>query len=1107
LGRREVSIHSRPAAEGEEEPAGWACNARGIVALAEGELDGWRGAWPPAEAASLDADGLYDRLAAAGFEYGPAFQGLESAWGKDEEIYLEVALAEEQRAEAGRFSIHPALLDSALHGIAFTSGAGRAEMPFSWSDARGSAPVATLRARLFPAEDGGIGLELFDEHGAALARVGALALRPVDAGLVRSGATGLLGVDWQEADLDAVDGEGGAETFALSPSRENATEAAREPTVRALDRLQAHLAADGGGRLAILTEGAVAAVEGESPDPALAAAWGLVRSAQAEHPGRFLLVDSDGSEASEAALGEVLDQGAEPQLALRRGRALAPRAVPIEQLGSLVAPAESWRLETTSPGSLDGLELVADPAAGAPLAPREVRVEMRAAGLNFRDLVVALGFELPIGVSLGSEGAGVVVEVGAEVDDLAPGDRVVGLIDHAFAPLAVTERILLAPVPVGWSFERAAAVPSVFGTARYGLEDLAGLHEGERVLIHAAAGGVGLAAIQVARRLGAEIYATASAGKWSVLEAAGIPPERIASSRDTDFAERFLAATNGEGVDVVLNSLAGEFVDASLRLLPRGGRFLEMGKTDIRDARQVGEAHAGVSYRAFDLLEAGRERFGRMLEETLDLLESGAFEHSPVTTWDVREARAAFRHLREGRNVGKVVFTIPRPLDPERTVLITGGTSGLGALAARHLAAEHGARRLLLASRSGEEASEAAGLKATLEEIGAEVTIARCDVSSAEQLEALVASVPPQHPLGAVVHAAGALADATIENLDHAQVEAVFAPKADAAGRLHELTASLDLSAFVLFSSAAGAIGSPGQGNYAAANAYLDALARQRRSLGLPAASIAWGLWRTASGMGAHLDEADLERLKRSGVLALSEARGLSLFDAALACGRADALAIDLDRAGLRAVAEAAGLPPVLRSLAARPRRRRATGSLAARLSGVAEDERPALVVELVRGEAAAVLGHASAEAIAPDRAFKDLGFDSLAAVELRNRLQEATGLRLAVTAVFDHPNSEALAKQLLAQLEPGSGGEEIETREREVRELVGSIPLSRLRSTGLLDALLRLADENGDRPGEATAGDSIDEMDVEALIRATASGASGPGGPVVGVEKEGQDG
>ena len=1107
-GRREVSIHSRPEAGAEEEPAEWTCHARGIVAPAEGELDGWRGAWPPPGASPLDPDGLYERLAAAGLEYGPAFQGLESAWGKDGEIYVEVALAEEQRAEAGRFAIHPALLDAALHGIAFMSDTGRAEMPFSWSEVRGSAPHATLRGRLFPA-DGGVGLELFDQHGAALARVGGLALRPADAaGLARSAGTGLLAVDWQDADLDAVAGEEPAEVFALSSSPVSA-EAPCEPTVRALDRIQAHLAADGEGRLAILTAMAVAAVEGESPDPSVAAAWGLVRSAQAEHPGRFLLVDSDGSEASEAVLGEVLAQDTEPQLALRRGRVLAPRAVPVEKLGSLAAPSEPWRLETTSPGSLDGLELVADPHPGAPLSPREVRVEMRAAGLNFRDVVVALGLGLAVGDSLGSEGAGVVVEVGAEVDDLAPGDRVVGFVEHAFAPLAVAERALLAPVPAGWSFERAAAIPSVFGTARHGLEDLAGLHEGERVLIHAAAGGVGLAAIQVARRLGAEIYATAGPAKWSVLEAAGISPERIASSRDTDFAEKFLAATDGEGVDVVLNSLAGEFVDASLRLLPRGGRFLEMGKTDIRDAREVGDEHPGVAYRAFDLPEAGPESLGRMLDETLDLLESGAFEHSPVATWDVREARAAFRHLREGRNVGKVVLTIPRRLDPERTVLIVGGTGGLGALVARHLVVEHGARRLLLAGRSGEEASGAAELKANLEENGAEVTIARCDVSSPEQLEALVASVPAEHPLGAVVHAAGALEDATIENLDRARVEAVFAPKADAARRLHESTASLDLSAFVLFSSAAGAIGSPGQGNYAAANAYLDALALQRRRAGLPATSIAWGLWRTASGMGAQLSEADLARLARSGVSALSEERGLALYDAALALGRADTLAIDLDRTRLRALAEAAGLPPLLRSPAAAPsRRRRAGGSLAARLAGVAEDERRALAVELVRGEAAAVLGHASAEAIAPDRAFKDLGFDSLAAVELRNRLQEVTGLRLATTAVFDYPSSEAMAAQLLDQLAPGNGGGGIETREREVRELLDSIPLSRLRSTGLLDTLLRLADENGSRPEEdAVVSGSIDEMDVEELIRATASGASEAGHPVVGVEDGGQHG
>src|SRR4029077_2655764 len=253
-------------------------------------------------------------------------------------------------------------------------------------------------------------------------------------------------------------------------------------------------------------------------------------------------------------------------------------------------------------------------------------------------------------------------------------------------PLATGERDFLVPIPASWSFEQAAAMPIVFATAYYGLFDLAGLKAGEKVLIHAGAGGVGMAAIQLARHLGAEVFATAGPAKWEVLREAGIEEDHIASSRELEFKDKFLETTDGEGVDVVLNALAGEFVDASLALLPRGGRFLEMGKMDIRDPERVAAEHKGVSYRAFDLVEAGPGRTGEMLAEIAGLFEQGALHHSPITAWDMRKAPQAFRHLREGRNVGKVVLSVPRAIDPERTVLIPGATGGLGALIARHLA-------------------------------------------------------------------------------------------------------------------------------------------------------------------------------------------------------------------------------------------------------------------------------------------------------------------------------------------------------------------------------------------------------------------------------------
>ena len=1053
-GRREISIHSRREDAGEGEgQAQWTRHAEGVLSP-RAVVPEALGPWPPEGAEPIEVEFLYDRLAEHGFEYGPAFQGLSAAWRAGEDVYAEVSLAEEQAAGAERFGIHPALLDAALHAGVLKSteeGSGQGlKLPFAWGDVSIHRTGASrLRVRLRPQGEDGTSILIADEGGETVARIGSLTARPVDAGALEGAARRpdpLLALEWVEVEL-----EGGAEPpFVLegedldplraaieagapvpkavffepgsgdSDSSAGSARNARAAVEAGLRLIQRWLAAEdlAGSRLVVLTRGAVAAAEGESPDPAAAALWGLLRSAQSEHPGRFSLIDGDGSETSVGSLSAAAALEDEPQLALREGVALAPRVVPaVGPGGLLLPPAGPWRLDSLEPGSIDGLALIPNPRAREPLGPGEVRISVRAAGLNFRDVLATLSYAVPGAGIIGGEIAGVVAEVGSEVSHLQEGDRVMGTIKGGVAPLAVGEAGLFVRMPDDWSFEQAAAMPIVFPTAFYGLVDLAALRPGEKVLIHAAAGGVGLAAIGLARHLGAEVFATASPSKWEVLRRLGIEEDHLASSRDLDFKQKFLDATAGDGMDVVLNSLAGEFADASLALLPRGGRFLEMGKADVRDAERVAADHPGVSYLAYDIFDMEPEPMGEMLGEITGLFESGALRHSPITRWDVRDAQAAFRHLREGKNVGKVVLEMPLPLDPERTTLITGGTGGLGALVARHLVAEHGACHLLLASRSGEKAEGAVELAAELEGLGAKVTITACDVAERGQLEDLLRSVPGQHPLGAVIHTAGVLEDATIDSLDPGLIERVFAPKADAAWHLHELTAEMELSAFVLFSSMAGTLGGPGQGNYAAANSFLDALATRRRADSLPGTSIAWGLWPQDSGLTSQLGEAELARMRRSGIVALSDEQGLAFFDQALVSGLPQMLAARLDRAGLQGQASARTLPAILRGLVRAPSRRRSAAavSLSTRLAALAETERESFILELVRAEVATVLGHGSAEAIDPDRAFKELGFDSLAAVELRNRLKAATGLRLPATVVFDYPNSAALGGQIHA--------------------------------------------------------------------------------------------
>ncbi|MFJ4519229.1 type I polyketide synthase, partial [Streptomyces sp. NPDC088816] len=362
----------------------------------------------------------------------------------------------------------------------------------------------------------------------------------------------------------------------------------------------------------------------------------------------------------------------------------------------------------------------------------------------------------------------------------------------------------------------------------------------------------------------------------------------------------------------------------------------------------------------------------------------------------------------------------PADWNPDGTVLITGGTGGLGGVLARHLVTERGVRRLLLASRRGPDAAGARDLAGELTALGASVDIAACDVTDREALTALLARIPAAHPLSAVVHTAGVVDDGVIGSLTPERLDTVLRPKADAAWHLHDLTRDLDLDAFVLFSSVAATLGSPGQANYAAGNAFLDALAAHRHGVGLPATSLAWGPWTQSVGMTGNLSDIDVERIARSGMPPLTVEQGLALFDAALATGGPALLPVRLDLAVLRTQGEIA---PLLRGLIRTTVRRAAAqvsvtaDSLAQRLAGLDAAARRETLLGLVRTQIAQVLGHADADQVEAARQFQDLGFDSLTAVELRNGLNAATGLRLPATMVFDYPTPNALADHLSDEL------------------------------------------------------------------------------------------
>ena len=591
-GARPVNVYSRLEDAPEEQP--WSLNVSGLLTPGEGAAPQSPydfTVWPPKDATEVPLDGFYERFAERGHLYGPLFQGLKSVWLRGEEVFADVALPEAADPAAGAFDLHPALLDAALHAVMFVPMEDAGRLPFSWNGVRVDAVGAgALRLRMVQEGPEAVSLAMADAAGQPLASVGSLTLRELTGDLEGStvGAPrhdALFEMDWAPVKSSAAPAQGAltlvgggsanelrealgtadlrahvhADLAALadsdadvpetvlfavpaSPGSGDLAAATHEMTHQALEFVQRWLDEPGfyHARLAVITRDAMNGGSRRS-DPVQAAVWGLVRAARSENPGRFVLIDTDGSVASAAAIPDALASG-EPELAISGGTVTAARISRLATDGVLNPPAETaaWRLGVVEKGTLESLRLTECPDAEAPLAPREVRIAVRAAGVNFRDVLTALGMYPGDATAIGLEGAGVMPRSGAQVTGLAPGDRVMGMFSGAFGPLAIADERMVARIPRGWSFAQAATVPIVYLTAYHGLVDLGELTAGQSVLIHAAAGGVGIAAVQLARHLGAEVFGTAGPGKWDALRAAGLDDEHIASSRDPGLREGVL---------------------------------------------------------------------------------------------------------------------------------------------------------------------------------------------------------------------------------------------------------------------------------------------------------------------------------------------------------------------------------------------------------------------------------------------------------------------------------------------------------------------------------------------------------------------------------------
>jgi acyl transferase domain-containing protein/acyl carrier protein len=782
------------------------------------------------------------------------------------------------------------------------------------------------------------------------------------------------------------------------------------------------------GGLWIITERAVATEPGEPVDPAQAALWGLGRTIIAEQPTlRCRLVDHDGSDDTVQSLASLLATSSEPELALRQGKFLVPRLLPWARSGHLAMPrTPDYALAPTERGAIDNLRLTE--ADVPPPDEGYVQVRVEAAGLNFRDVLNVLGLYPGDPGPIGGDLCGLVAELGDGVTEFEVGQRVLGFMPGAFASRVNVPAKLLAPVPKGLGAVDAASIPAAALTARLAF-DWAKLRPGDRVLVHAASGGVGLAAVQLARQCGATVFATASSYKRATLRKMGV--EYVYDSRSTDFADQILADTGGGGVDVVLNSLTNEgFVAATVRATARGGRFAEIAKRDIWTPEQMAAARPDIDYEIVALdgtIIANPERIRGLLSELSEGLAGGEIAPVPTEIYPLTEAKSAFRRMQQARHIGKIVLQMPNPLQPrgDRSYLITGGLGALGLHTASYLA-QLGAGDIVLTSRHLPNVDVRGAIASITERYRCRIHTFAADVGDESQVAELLERIRAElRPLAGIAHLAGALDDGLLPGQNLQRFRNTLAPKALGAWHLHRLTENDDLEFFIVYSSAASVLGSPGQANYATANALLDGLVAHRKAQGLPAAGVNFGPWAKGGMATSHAARANLGA---QGMIPLEPTAGLNALGELLGHGTGQAIVI---KANWERAAKMLGSsrPPILDHVL--PSAVAATSGdseLLRQLYEVPEAQRASFLTEFLQREVQSFLRLAQPPA-ATSR-FLDLGTDSLMAVELRNRLYGQFGgaFTISATAVFDYPTIKALAEYLAGQvpeLVSESGGAE----------------------------------------------------------------------------------
>jgi NADPH:quinone reductase-like Zn-dependent oxidoreductase/acyl carrier protein len=704
------------------------------------------------------------------------------------------------------------------------------------------------------------------------------------------------------------------------------------------------------------------------------------------------------------------------------------------------------RLESRERGQLDTLNFA--PFVQPSCGPEEVIIDVKAAGMNFRDVLKALALypgEAPDARIFGDEVSGIISAVGANVTHVKPGDRVFGLAVFGLATQTIARSSDVRRIPANLSFEEAATLPVVFMTSWYALKSVARLRSGETVLVHAGAGGVGMAAIQIAHHLGAEVIASAgSPTKRALLETLGV--KHVIDSRRDDFAEAVMELTGRRGVDVVLNALAGEAIPMGLSCLAEGGRFIEIGKRDIYQNSRIPlwplRRNASFHVVAMDSVLAGDESLTRqMLAELAELVEQGVLRPLPFRVFPANSVDAAFRLMATGKHIGKVVVSFSEPFVPRRgeplvpkfeiksdgCYLITGAFGGFGKVLADWLV-KCGARYLVLSSRSGANTPEAEAFVRNLRDRGATVQIVKADVSSHQDVTRLLEEICSlDQPLRGIFHLAMVIDDAPLAALTRERMASVIGPKALGAWWLHQGTREMALDCFVSFSSMSAILGNPAQGNYSAANAFLDSLAHHRRALGLPALTIDWGV---LGGEGyVARNERVAEFLAKQGSIPLSPAEVISILESSLRAGTTQVAATRVDWAKwktfFRGMQESGLFKRVFASIQSQEANA-ATSDWRNKIEAAAPAEKEAVIAQAVREVIGAVL-RVKPDTLRDDQPLTDLGLDSLMGVEIENSLEAAIGVALPPTSLMSARTIGQIAT-LIAGIVGGTASTKIST-------------------------------------------------------------------------------